>query len=184
MKAKSELKQLYQSKISAKLVKEFGITNSLAVPRLTKIIVSAGIGSLAKEKEALKKAENDLAIITGQKPTVRQAKVSVAGFNLRQGMPVGLKVTLRGDRMYDFLHKLFSIALPRLRDFRGTSLKSFDGQGNYTLGLSDYTIFPEINLTKDTGTGGLEVTMVTSTKDKEQAKKLLELLGMPFEKNT
>ena len=127
--------------------------------------------------------KKDLATITGQAPSVRNAKVSIASFSLRAGMPVGLSVTLRGGRMYSFLDRLFSIVLPRLRDFRGVSLKSFDEMGNYTLGLEEHTVFPEIDSTKSASAHGFEVTIVTTAKDKEQSKRLLELMGMPFQKD-
>jgi large subunit ribosomal protein L5 len=123
-----------------------------------------------------------LALITGQKPTIRPAKISVAGFNIREGMPVGLSVTLRGERMYDFLEKLFSIVLPRLRDFRGLPVKSFDKSGNYTIGIAEHTVFPEIDVTKTAGPRGMEITIVTNTDNVEESKKLLELMGMPFAK--
>lgn len=181
MKQISGFKEKYEKEVVPKLAREFGIKNSMAVPRLDKVVVNMGIGEIARDKNTMKAAIADLALITGQKPTVRPAKVSVAGFNLREGMPVGLKVTLRGKRMYDFLQKLFSVVLPRLRDFRGLPLTSFDKGGNYTLGIAEHTVFPEIDLGKSSP-HGLEITIVTDTKDVEKAKKLLELLGMPFER--
>lgn len=165
------------------MAKEFGIANKLAVPRLKKIVVNMGIGDLAKEKQAFAKLQENLAAITGQKPAVRLAKLSVAGFGIRAGMPVGLSVTLRGSRMYDFLGRLTAVVLPRLRDFRGVPDKGFDQVGNYTLGLTDYTVFPEISLEKVEKPRGLEITFVVSGKDKAQAKRLLELMGMPWQKN-
>lgn len=179
----SRLKQKYEKEVVSRLAKEFDIDNKMAVPNLTKIIVNQGIGEISKDKKILVQAKADLAAICGQVPSVRAAKVSVASFSIRSGMPVGLKVTLRGERMYDFLDRLFSIVLPRLRDFRGVPLKSFDKHGNYTLGIEENTVFPEVDLAKSTARG-LEVTIVTNTSDIKKAKRLLELLGMPFEKMT
>ena len=175
------LQNTYKEEIIPKLKREYAIKNIMAVPRVEKIVVNAGVGDLTKNKEGLEKATKELAAITGQMPSVRNAKLSVASFGLREGQPVGLKVTLRGKRMYDFLEKLITIVLPRLRDFRGVSLTSFDQHGNYNLGLKNYSVFPEIDVAQSSGRG-VEITMVTSTKDKEQSKKLLELLGVPFEK--
>lgn len=177
------LKEKYEKDIAPQIREEFGINNKLATPKVVKVVVNMGIGGLSKDKEKFKTAKRDLAAITGQKPSLRLAKVDVAGFSLRRGMPVGLSVTLRGKRKYDFLQRLFSIVLPRLRDFRGTSLSSFDEQGNYTIGLADYSVFPEIDLSKGSAVGGLEITIVTSTMNKKRAKALLKLLGMPFQKN-
>jgi large subunit ribosomal protein L5 len=178
----NNLKKKYDTEITKTLSKEYAVYNLLALPHLEKVVVNMGIGQAIKNKELLKSAATDLAAITGQRPSVRQAKLSVASFSLRKGMKIGLTSTLRGDRMYDFLERLFSIVLPRLRDFRGLKVTSFDGQGNYTLGITDHTVFPEIDLAKVSTPLGMEVTIVTSTKNKEQAKRLLELLGMPFEK--
>jgi len=175
------LKEKYEKEIRKTLTKEFGIDNEMAIPKLTKVVVNIGLGEASKNKQLLEQTKKDLAVITGQMPSVRSAKVSVASFGIRIGMPVGLKVTLRGERMYSFLDKLFSIVLPRLRDFRGVSLKSLDKFGNYTLGLVEYSVFPEIDITK-TQPKGLEITVVCNTNDTEKSKKLLELLGMPFEK--
>jgi len=175
------LKEKYEGEIIEKLAQEFGITNKMAVPKVNKVIVNMGIGDAVKDKGVLEQARNDLAAITGQLPTTRAAKVSVASFSLRQGMPVGLKVTLRRDRMYAFLDKLFSVVLPRLRDFRGVSVKSFDKNGNYTLGIEESMVFPEIDLAK-TKPRGLEITVVTSTDDNKKARALLKYLGMPFVK--
>ncbi len=164
------------------LIDEFGIRNKMAVPRIVKVVVNSGVGSISKNKEMLDAVVKDMALITGQKPSVRKSKVSVSAFDLRKGQPVGIKVTLRGNRALSFLEKLFSVVLPRLNDFRGVPVDSFDRDGNYTLGLSDHTIFPEVDLSKVTKPFGLEITIVTSTKDKERSKRLLELLGMPFER--
>lgn len=168
--------------IQDQLVKEFDIKNVMAAPKLSKIVVNVGTGDASKNKEATAKLVDDLATITGQKPKTTKARVSIAGFNLRLGMNVGLVVTLRGKRMYDFYEKLVKITLPRLRDFRGVPLKSFDEAGNYTLGILEHTVFPEIDLAKVTSPHGMEITIVTNTKNKEQSKRLLELMGMPFEK--
>ena len=160
----------------------FSIENKMAVPKVSKVIVNSGLGEMSKNKELIKTATRDVAIITGQKPSLRRAKISVASFSLRQGQPVGLKTTLRKDRMYDFLDRLFSITLPRLRDFRGLSKNSFDGNANYTLGIEEHTVFPEIDFSKTSKPFGLEVTIVTNTDKKEEALRLLDLMGMPFEK--
>jgi large subunit ribosomal protein L5 len=177
----NRLKTKYEKEILPQLAREFGIKNRMAVPKVTKIVVNQGTGDISKNKELLAQAKENMAKITGQAPSVRQASVSVASFSIRRGMPVGLKVTLRGARSYDFLDRLISIVLPRLRDFRGLSRKSFDKSGNYTLGIDELTVFPEIDIAK-AGPSGLEVTIVTSTGDTKKAEKLLELLGMPFEK--
>jgi len=177
------LEQKYKEKIKGDLIKEYGIKNKMAVPGLEKIVVNSGIGDAAKDKKILASIAQDMATITGQKPLVLPAKISVASFSVRKGMPVGMKVTLRGKRMYIFLEKLIKIVLPRLRDFRGVSKKSIDEGGNYTLGIRDHTVFPEIDSGKISNPHGLEVTLVTNTKVKEQSLKLLELMGMPFEKD-
>lgn len=180
-KHKPLLREKYEKEVAPALKKELGVKNDMAIPKVTKVVVNMGIGKLHKEKEMLKKASEDLAAITGQTPSARPAKVSVAGFNVREGALVGYKITLRGDRMYDFLTRLFSIVLPRLRDFRGLSLASFDEGGNYSLGITEHTVFPEIDLGKSPPRG-IEITIVTNTKKKDEAEKLLSLLGMPFEK--
>ena len=179
---KSRLKAKYEDEITDKLVSEFSIENKMAIPKVSKVIVNSGLGEMSKNKELIKTATRDVAIITGQKPSLRRAKISVASFSLRQGQPVGLKVTLRKDRMYDFLDRLFSITLPRLRDFRGLSKSSFDKNANYTLGIEEHTVFPEIDLSKTAKPFGLEVTIITNTKSKEEALRLLDLMGMPLEK--
>jgi large subunit ribosomal protein L5 len=176
------LKIKYQKEITPALKKELDLKNVQSVPRVQKVVINSGIGDMIKNKEAQEDFKKELSIITGQNPAVRDAKVSVASFAVRRGMPVGLTVTLRGNRMYSFLDRLFSIVLPRLRDFRGVSGKSFDKHGNYTLGVKEHNVFPEIDMSK-TQPRGLEVTIVTSTKDTEKARRLLSLLGMPFEKN-
>jgi large subunit ribosomal protein L5 len=173
--------QQYEEVVTKDLAKEFDIKNKMATPRVEKVIVNMGIGEEGSDKGKRQEAIQEMAAITGQKPSVRQAKISVAGFGIRKGMPVGLKVTLRGKRMYDFLQRLFTIVLPRLRDFRGVKLDSFDKAGNYTLGIEEHAVFPEIDISKSKPKG-LEVTIVTNTKDSKKAESLLRALGMPFEK--
>jgi large subunit ribosomal protein L5 len=166
----------------ATLASEYDIKNPFALPKIVKVVVNIGIGDLLKNQEGRDKLAGDIARITGQKPKLQAAKISVAGFGIRAGQPVGLTVTLRGKRMYDFLDKFISIVLPRLRDFRGVSAKSFDKQGNYTIGLTEHTVFPEVDITKVDRPSGLEITIVTSAKDPDRARRLLELIGLPFEK--
>ena len=178
----SRLKEKYSKEVAPALAKEFEIKNALAIPKVEKIVVNMGLGEMISKKELKDTASKDLAAITGQAPSVRAAKVSIAAFGLRAGMPVGLSVTLRGERMYDFLDRLISITLPRFRDFRGVPTKSFDKVGNYTLGISEHTVFAEIDLTKGVNPKGLEITIVTNSKSVEKSKRLLELMGMPFEK--
>ncbi len=170
----------YKNEILPALQAELGIDNPLAVPKLEKIIVSMGIGRATQNKQVLDVASNELALITGQKPVVCKARKSVSNFKLRQGMPIGLKVTLRGKRMYEFLDRLISVVIPRVRDFRGLNPKSFDGRGNYNLGLSEQTVFPEIPIDKVQFQQGMNITIVTSARNDEQAYKLMEKLGMPF----
>jgi len=177
----SNLKTKYKKEISPKLIKEFNLGSPMAAPKLQKIVVNMGTGDKLRDKKIKEALIADMAQITGQKPKVQQARISVAGFGIRAGQPVGLTVTLRGDRMYHFLEKLISIVLPRLRDFRGVSKKSFDTAGNYSLGLSEYSVFPEIDIT-DSRVQGLEITIVTNA-GKKQAFSLLSELGMPFEKD-
>ena len=178
----NRLKEKYNKEIKAELTKELGIKNQMSVPHLVKVVVNMGVGEAAKSKQAMEALQRDIATVTGQAPSTRNAKVSIATFSLRAGMPVGLSVTLRGERMYSFLDRLFSIVLPRLRDFRGVSDKSFDNQGNYTLGLVEHTIFPEIDPTKSAQPHGLEISIVTTGNDVVKSKLLLEKLGMPFVK--
>lgn len=178
----TNLKKKYQGKIAPKQAKELGLANVLAAPRMEKIIINVGLSEAMEDKKALETASNNLAVITGQKPKVTKARQSIAGFKLRAGQPIGLMVTLRGQRMYDFFEKLVTIVLPRLRDFQGVSLKSFDGQGNYSLGLPEQIVFPEVDYAKVDKVRGLEITIVTNAQTDEKAKRLLELLGMPFEK--
>lgn len=180
---KSRLQEKYIKEVIPTLAKEFEIKNKMAIPKITKVVVNMGLGEMIKNKELKEVVGKDLAVITGQAPTVRLARVSIAAFGVMRGMPVGLSVTLRGVRMYDFLDKLISIALPRLRDFRGVPRKSFDKAGNYTLGLTEHTVFPEIDLTKGVASRGMEVSIVTNADSPEKARRLLELMGMPFERN-
>jgi len=174
------LKEKYKSDVIQQLEKEFEYGNVNAIPRLVKINVNMGVGDAIQNAKVLDTAGEQLAAITGQKAAVRRARKSIAAFKLREGMPVGLTVTLRGDRMWEFLDRLIAIALPRVRDFRGISSKAFDGRGNYTLGLKDQLIFPEINYAKVEQTRGMNVTMVTTAKTDEEARFLLKELGMPF----
>lgn len=178
----NRLREKYTGNIKDVLAEEFNIKNIFAVPKLEKVIVNMGVGSISKNQQQMDLLAKDLAAITGQMPSVRKARISVAGFSLRAGMPVGLSVTLRGEKMYSFLDRLFSIVLPRLRDFRGVSVKSFDKTGNYTLGFEEHTVFPEIDSAKSAASHGFEVTIVTTAGSVEKSKRLLELLGMPFSK--
>lgn len=175
------LRKKYITEVADKLMEEFSIENRLAVPKITKVTLNMGIGDTLKNKELLEQTMKDFAVISGQVPSARTAKVSVASFGIRRGMKVGLKVTLRGERMWAFLDRLFSIVLPRLRDFRGVAVKSFDKFGNYTLGVVEHTVFPEVDLAKSS-VRGLEITISTNAGDSAKGKRLLELLGMPFEK--
>ena len=154
----------------------------MATPKLVKVVINMGVGNVAKNEKGLADLKRDFALVAGQMPSVRAAKVSIASFGLRAGMPVGLSVTLRGGHMYSFLDRLFSVTLPRLRDFRGVSANSFDKQGNYTLGLTEHTVFPEIDISKSAPAHGMEITVVTTAGNIERSKRLLELLGCPFEK--
>ncbi len=178
----SRLKEKYNDEVVGNLVEKFDFSNVMAVPKLEKIIINIGVGEAKDNPKALESAVRDLTTITGQKPVVTKAKKSVANFKLREGMNVGCKVTLRGSRMYDFLDKLINIALPRVRDFRGVSDKSFDGRGNYALGIKEQLIFPEIEYDDIDQLRGMDIIVVTSARTDEEARALLEALGMPFEK--
>ena len=178
----TQFEEKYKKEILPQLVKEFELENLLAAPRVKKVVVNIGLKEGVSEKETLASASQTLALITGQKPRVARARQSIAGFKLRAGDPIGLVVTLRGRRMLDFLEKLFKVVFPRLRDFQGVPLKSFDGHGNYTLGIPEQIVFPEVDYAKIDKVRGLEVTITTTTNSDKQAKRLLELLGMPFEK--
>jgi large subunit ribosomal protein L5 len=179
---KPRLQEKYEKEVRPVLKKEFDVKNDWALPKVTKVVVNMGVGDAAKNQNQMDALKHDIAVVTGQAPSVRNAKVSIASFSLREGMPVGLSVTLRGEKMYSFLDRLFSIALPRLRDFRGISGKSFDKGGNYTLGFVDHTVFPEIDPTRSANPHGMELTIVTTGGNMVQSKRLLELMGMPFEK--
>ena len=178
----SRLKEFYKTEIVPALMKQFSYKNVMAVPKLVKINVNMGLGEAISNAKVLDVAAEELSAITGQRPVVTKAKKSIAAFKLRQGMPIGVTVTLRGDRMYEFLDRLLNIALPRVRDFRGVSSRSFDGRGNYTLGLKDQLIFPEIDYNKADKTRGMNITIVTTAKYDEEASELLKLMGMPFAK--
>ena len=174
------LRAKYSSEVVPALREQFGYKNAMQVPRLEKIVVNIGLGEALTNSKAVDAAVGDLALITGQRAVVTKAKKSIATFKVREGNPIGAKVTLRGERMWDFLERLTRVALPRIRDFRGISGKSFDGRGNYTLGLKEQLSFPEIEFDKIDRLRGLEVTIVTTAKSDEESKKLLSLLGMPF----
>jgi large subunit ribosomal protein L5 len=174
------LRQRYRDEVVPKLMQEFGITNPMAVPRLEKISLNMGLGEASRNIKVLDDAILEMQALAGQKPTMTRAKKSIAQFKLREGMPIGARVTLRGDRMWDFLDRLISIALPRVRDFRGVPRKSFDGRGNYTLGVKDQLIFPEIDYNKVESTKGMNITITTTAGNDERALFLLRELGMPF----
>jgi large subunit ribosomal protein L5 len=176
----SRLKQKYLKEVVPSLKSRFGYSNVMQIPEIKKVVINMGVGDATQDAKAIDSAVNDLTTISGQKPVVTKAKKSIAAFKVRAGMPIGCKVTLRGKRMYYFLDKLFNIALPRIRDFRGTSTKSFDGRGNYTLGVRDQLIFPEINYDKVDKLRGMDIVIVTSAKNDEEALELLKLMGMPF----
>ena len=172
----------YKKEIVPILMKEMGIKNPLGAPKLEKIVLNVGLGEALRDKGILDKVSKELAVISGQKPVMTLARKAIAGFKLRKGNVIGLKVTLRGERMYNFLEKLITIVLPRVKDFRGVSPKGFDDSGNYTLGIKEKIVFPEIEFAEIGRTGGLEATIVTTTKNNKDGKRLLELLGMPFKK--
>jgi large subunit ribosomal protein L5 len=176
----NRLKDKYQKDVAPALQKEFGYSNVMAIPRLQKVVVNMGLGEATTNAKLADVGADELSRITGQKAVIRRATKSIAQFKLRQGMPVGAMVTLRGERMYEFLDRLISIALPRVRDFRGVSPKGFDGRGNFTLGLRDQLLFPEIDYMKVDKARGMNVSVVTTAKTDEEARKLLQLMGMPF----
>ena len=178
----SRLKDVYTKEVRKKLQSEFGIKNPMAVPKIEKVVLNMGMGEAISNAKILDAAVEELSQITGQKPVVTKAKKSIASFKLREGQSIGTMVTLRGDKMYEFLDRLINIALPRVRDFRGVPSKSFDGRGNYTLGVRDHFIFPEIDIAKVDKSKGMNITIVTSAKNDEQARYLLRELGMPFGK--
>jgi large subunit ribosomal protein L5 len=176
----ARLKDLYKTKIIQELTKEFGYKNSMAVPRMEKVVISMGIGRATQDKKFLELAKKDLMMISGQMPVVCKAKKSVSNFKVREGVETGLKVTVRGMRMYEFMDRLISLAIPRVRDFRGLNANSFDRRGNYSMGLSEHSVFPEINAAKIEHQQGMNITFVTTARTKDEARKLLELFGMPF----
>ncbi|SFG95147.1 LSU ribosomal protein L5P [Desulfotomaculum arcticum] len=174
------LKEKHNSEVIKAMMDKFGYKNVMQVPRLEKVVINMGVGEAIQNSKAIDAAVNDLMIITGQRPVVTKAKKSIAAFKLRQGMTIGCKVTLRGDRMYEFVDRLVNIALPRVRDFRGVSPKSFDGRGNYSMGIREQLIFPEIDYDKIDKVRGMDIIFVTTAKTDEEARELLRLMGMPF----
>jgi len=176
----ARLREKYAKEVAPALLKEFDLKNAMAVPKLEKVVINMGVGEATQNAKLLDPAVNELSAITGQKAVVTKAKKSIAAFKVREGMPIGAMVTLRGDRMYEFLDRLINVALPRVRDFRGVSSKSFDGRGNYTLGLKDQLIFPEIDYAKVEKLKGMNITIVTTSRNDEQARALLKHMGMPF----
>jgi large subunit ribosomal protein L5 len=179
----SRLREKYLKEVVPALKKEFGYTNVMAIPKIRKVVINMGLGEATSNQKIVDTAADELSRITGQKAAVRRAKKSIAAFKVREGMPVGAMVTLRGERMYEFLDRLVGIALPRVRDFKGISAKGFDGRGNYTLGLRDQIIFPEIDYMKVDKARGMNVSVVTSARTDEEARKLLQLIGLPFRTN-
>jgi len=176
----SQLKEFYEKEAVPKLIKDFDYKNIMQVPRLEKVVLNMGLGEAIQNIKLLDAAAEELKIIAGQKPVITRAKKSIAAFKLREGMPIGCMVTLRRNRMYDFFYKLVNIALPRVRDFRGISAKSFDGRGNYSLGIKEHMIFPEIDFDKIDRIKGLNISVVTSAKTDDEGRELLRVLGMPF----
>ncbi len=178
----SRLKEKYQNEISPSLMGKFSYKSVMQVPKVEKVVINMGVGDAVANSKALDVAVEELTLLAGQKPVVTKAKKSIAGFRLREGMPIGAKVTLRGERMYEFLDKLVSVSLPRVRDFRGVSKKSFDGRGNYTLGVKEQLIFPEIDYDKVSKVRGMDIVIVTTANTDEEARELLTQIGMPFQK--
>ena len=176
----SRLKTLYNEKLKTEIQKELGLENVMAIPKLTKITLNMGVGAAAQDKKILEHALSDMTTIGGQKPVVCLARKSVAGFKIREEWPIGCKVTLRGDRMYDFLDRLITVAIPRIRDFRGFSPKAFDGRGNYSMGLKEQIVFPEIDYDKIDQIRGMDITMTTTAKTNDEGRALLKAFGFPF----
>ena len=176
----ARLKDLYKSKVVPELTSAFNYRNPMAIPRMEKIVISMGIGKAIQDKKFIEMAKKDLTMIAGQIPVVCKAKKSVSNFKLREGMETGLKVTLRGIRMFEFMDRLINLAIPRVRDFRGLNKEGFDGRGNYSMGLSEQSVFPEINAAKIEFQQGMNITFVTTAKTNEEARKMLQLFGMPF----
>ena len=179
----ARLKETYRQEVVPALMKEFGYRNVMEVPRLQKVVVNIGLGEALQNPKALDSAASDIAAITGQKPVITRAKRSIANFKVRQGNPIGLSVTVRGDRMWELVDRMVNAALPRIRDFHGVSNKGFDGRGNYSLGIREQLIFPEIEYDKIDRIRGLQLTLVTTARNDEEGKRLLQLLGMPFSRN-
>ena len=177
----ARLKERYQKDVAPQIAKEFGISNPMAVPRIQKVVINMGMGEAIANQKILDTAADELRAITGQKPVITKARKSIAGFKLREGSPIGAKVTLRGQHMYDFLERTMRLALPRIRDFRGIATRSFDGRGNFSLGLREQLVYPEIDYDKIDRLRGLEISIVTTAKTDEEGRRLLQLLGMPFQ---
>ena len=178
----ARLSELYNNELRAKLIEELGLANAMEVPRITKITLNMGVGEAAGDKKVLEAALADLEKISGQKPVVTKARKSIAGFKIRDGWPIGCKVTLRRERMYEFLDRLISVAIPRVRDFRGLSAKSFDGRGNYSMGVREQIIFPEIDFDKVDKVRGMDITITTSANTNDEARALLDAFNFPFKK--
>jgi large subunit ribosomal protein L5 len=176
----ARLRELYSKEILPALQEKFGRKNILSLPRLQKVVINMGVGTATQDKKELNDAAEAMGLIAGQKPVITKARKSIANFRLREGQAIGCKVTLRGDQMYEFVDRLLSLTLPRVRDFRGVSSKAFDGNGNYSLGLNEYLVFPELNPDKFTRTQGMNIVFVTSTEDDEEGRELLRMFGMPF----
>lgn len=176
------LKTRYHEEIAPRLKEELALDNAMQIPKLTKIVVNMGVGEAVTDRKQIESAMEELRVITGQQPRLNQARKSIAGFKIRAGMPVGASVTLRGDRMWEFFDRLLAVAIPRIRDFRGLSPRSFDGSGNYTFGVTEQLIFPEVDFDKVTATRGMDITICTSTTENEHAKALLDAFGFPFRK--
>ena len=176
----SRLKERYENDVAPALRKEFGYTNVMAIPKIQKVVVNMGLGEATQNAKIVDTGADELARVTGQKPVVTRAKKSIAQFKFRKGMPIGTMLTLRGERMWEFLDRMIAVALPRVRDFRGVSPKGFDGRGNYTLGLKDQLLFPEIDFMKVDKARGMNISVVTTAKTDEESRKLLQLLGVPF----
>jgi large subunit ribosomal protein L5 len=179
----SRLRERYEKEVAPALKKEFGYRNVMAIPKIEKIVVNMGLGEATQNAKIVDVGADEVARVTGQKPVVTRAKKSIAQFKVRQGMPVGAMVTLRGERMWEFLDRLIAVALPRVRDFRGVSPRGFDGRGNYTLGLKDQLLFPEIDYMKVDKARGMNISVITTAKSDQESRKLLQLLGMPFRPN-
>ena len=178
----NRLRERFENEVKKSMMEKFNYTSVMQVPKVDKIVINMGLGEAVSNSKIIDEAVAELALITGQKPIVTRAKKSIAGFRLREGMPIGCKVTLRGPRMYDFLDKLVNVALPRVRDFRGVSANSFDGRGNYTLGVKEQLIFPEIDFDKISKVRGMDIVLVTTANTDEESRELLKELGMPFQK--